>query len=405
MSKLGDFTVVPGGVVAPREFLAGTASAGIKADGNLDMGAILSTRRPCTAVGTFTSNRVRGASIDINIDRLADGYASAIIFNSGNANTYTGPEGHADALRMTRQFAEKQNLPEDQVLVASTGVIGFRLPMDKVTAGIATLKLDSNDGLDLARAMMTTDVAPKSIAIDVPLRDTCVRIGGAAKGAGMIHPNMGTMFAFLTTDAALHADHAHQLLRTAVEKSFNLISIDGDESTSDTALLFANGAAMPNPLIPGSGDEERFAQALDTICQHLAQEILRGGEGVTKVFAVEVTGASSQQEARRAARAISTSMLVKTAIHGGDPNWGRVVMAVGNSGIQFDPAVLDICIGDTQVVHQGRPTNYNEASVATHLQGAEARIGLNLHAGDWTAVAWGTDLSKDYVDINSAYMT
>ena len=391
--------------MAPRDFVGGGLAAGIKASGVPDLGAILSTRAPCVAAATFTTNRVRGAAVEIDRQRVANGRARGIVFNSGNANTYTGPEGHADALRMAALFAARHNLPEDEVLVASTGVIGFRLPMDKVAAGIEALELSSTDGIDIATAMMTTDVGPKSIAIEVPLRGGAVRLGGAAKGAGMIHPNMATMFAFLTTDAALDPDHARALLGRAVDDSFNLISIDGDQSTSDTALLLANGAAMEAPLVAGGDDAGTFARALDAVCGWLAREIVRGGEGVAKLITMEVRGAPDAQTARQAARAISTSLLLKTAVHGGDPNWGRVLMALGNSGVEFDPAELDVWIGDTQVVSDGRPADYDEPAVAAHLQNPECRIAVDLHSGQGRAVAWASDLSKEYVEINAAYMT
>ena len=403
--SLGEFMVVPGGVVAPRDFVGGGIAAGIKPSGDLDLGGVLSTREPCTVAGTFTTNRVRAPSVVIDIDRVADGHARAVVFNSGNANTYNGPEGHADALRMADAFANRHGVPSDQVLCASTGVIGFRLPMPRVLAGIEALSLDSADGIDIARAMMTTDAGPKSIAIEVPLAAGTVRLGGAAKGAGMIHPNMATMHCFLTTDAALHAAHARELLRAAVDRSFNVISIDGDQSTSDTVLLFANGAAGGAPIEPGSDDAAMFWRALDAVTRWLAREMLRGGEGVTKLIDIQVRGAADQPQARAAARAISTSMLVKAAVHGGDPNWGRVVAALGNSGADFDPTALDLWIGDTQVVAGGTPTEYDEASVAAHFRGADCRIAVDLHAGPAASEAWGCDLSKDYVDINSEYMT
>ncbi len=403
--SLGEFTVVPGGVVAPRDFVGGGIPAGIKPSGDLDLGAILSTREPCTIAGTFTTNRVKGPSVVINIDRVADGHARAIVFNSGNANTYTGQEGHADALRMGHAFATRHDLPPDDVLIASTGVIGFRLPMHEVLAGIEALALDSTDGIDIARAMMTTDAAPKSIAVEVPLVAGAVRLGGAAKGAGMIHPNMATMFGFLTTDAMLHPAHARELLRSAVDRSFNVISIDGDQSTSDTVLLFANGAAGDAPIEPGSDDAAMFGRALDAVTRWLARELVRGAEGATKLIDIEVRGAADQAQARAAARAISTSMLVKAAVHGGDPNWGRIIVALGNSSAEFDPSALDLWIGATQVVAGGTPTDYDEASVAAHLQGPDCHIAVDLHAGPASSEAWGCDLSKDYVEINSAYMT
>ena len=221
----------------------------------------------------------------------------------------------------------------------------------------------------------------------------------------MIHPNMATMFGFLTTDAALDPAHARELLRSAVDRSFNLISIDGDQSTSDTVLLFANGAAGVAPIEPGSDDAAMFAHALDAVTRWLARELLRGGEGVTKVIDIEVRGAADQAQARAAARAISTSILLKAAVHGGDPNWGRAIVALGNSGAEFDPSALDLWIGATQVVAGGSPTEYAEPTVAAHFQGPDCRIAADLHAGPASSEAWGCDLSKEYVEINSAYMT
>ncbi|MBM4436744.1 MAG: bifunctional glutamate N-acetyltransferase/amino-acid acetyltransferase ArgJ, partial [Actinobacteria bacterium] len=377
-TTLDGFRVISGGLVAPRGFAGGGMVAGIKASGAKDLGAILSTVAPCTVAATFTQNRVRGASVEIDAQRVAKGHARAIVFNSGNANTFTGPDGHADALRMASAFAVKHGLPEEEVLVASTGVIGFRLPMAKVLSGIDALTLDSTTGIDIAEAMMTTDAGPKTVAVEVPLPAGTVRIGGAAKGAGMVHPNMGTMFAFLTTDATLDREMARRLFRTAVDASFNAISVDGDQSTSDSAMLLANGAAGAPGLADGSPAAATFARALIAVCQHLAREIVRGGEGVTKVFAMEVRGGPDAPSARRAARAVTTSLLVKTAVHGADPNWGRVVMALGNSGVAFDPATLDVWIGETQVVAQGRPTSYDARSVSQHLRGADCRIAADL---------------------------
>ena len=326
-----------------------------------------------------------------------------MVFNSGNANTYTGAEGRADALHMAELFAAGQGVKPEEILMASTGVIGFRLPMNHVADGIRRLELNSDDGIDVATAMMTTDAYPKTIAVEAPLSTGTVRIGGAAKGAGMIHPNMATMHAFVTTDAAMDAEVARRALRAAVDDSFNVISIDGDQSTSDTVLLFANGASE-SPVLGGS-DAEQFSRALKAVCQHLAREIVRNGEGVTKLVTIEVRGAVDAADARRAARGISTSLLVKTAVHGGDPNWGRIVCALGNSGAQFHPDALDIWIGDTATVLGGRIQDYHEPDVAAHLRQAECRIAVDLHAGPAAATAWTGDLSHDYVTINAEYMT
>ena len=404
-AELDGFRVVPGGTLAPRGFVGGSVVAGIKAADALDLGAILSTSAPCQSAATFTTNQVRGASVHINQERLRSKLARGIVFNSGNANTFTGARGRADALAFIDAFSRRFGVPADEILVASTGVIGFHLPMPKVLAGVEALELTAEAGADVAAAMLTTDVAPKTLAIEVPVSSGTIRIGGAAKGAGMVHPNMATMFVFMTTDAEVEGSTLQRLLSAAVADSFNLISIDGDQSTSDTALLLANGASETGLLQEGTADATAFTRGLHAVCRWLSREIVRGGEGVTKVFAVTVRGASDEATARQAARAITTSSLVKTAVHGGDPNWGRIVMALGNSGASFDPDVLDIWIGDTQVVRQGAPAVYDEATVAEHLQHPDVTIEVALNQGEASATAWGGDLSAEYVAINAEYMT
>ena len=404
-AELEGFRVVPGGTLAPQGFVGGGVTAGIKPTGALDLGAILSTHMPCQSAATFTTNRVHGTSVDINKERLSRKPARGVVFNSGNSNVFTGARGRADALAFIDAFADRFGVPADEILVASTGVIGFHLPMPKILAGVEALELTPGAGEALATAMLTTDVGPKTLAIEAPVSSGTIRIGGAAKGAGMIHPNMATMFVFMTTDAELEGGTLQRLLSEAVADSFNLLSIDGDQSTSDTALLLANGASGTGLIREGTSDAAVFARALQAVCRWLAQEIVRGGEGVTKVFAVTVRGASDEETARQAARAITTSSLVKTAVHGGDPNWGRVVMALGNSGAAFDPDLLDIWIGDTQVVREGAPAVYDEASVAEHLQHPDVTIEVALNQGDARATAWGGDLSAEYVAINAEYMT
>ena len=404
-AELEGFRVVAGGVLAPHGFIGGGVSAGIKPTGALDLGAILSSHVPCTSAAAFTTNQVRGASVQINQARLQKNSARGIVFNSGNDNTYTGDGGHADATAFINAFARQFDVPEDEILVASTGVIGFRLPMNKILDGISMLDLNEVQGEAVASAMLTTDVGPKAVAIEIPTSGGSIRIGGAAKGAGMVHPNMATMFAFVTTDAELERAHLQRLFLSAVDESFNLISVDGDQSTSDTALLLANGASNSGLIDEGSPDSEVFANGLDAVCQWLAREIVRGGEGVTKLMTVTVCGARDTVAARQAARMITSSNLVKTAVHGGDPNWGRVVMALGNSGIDFDPSVIDVMIGETCVVKRGTLTNYEEATVAAHLQKRDVRISVELNFGDAGATAWGGDLSAEYVAINSEYMT
>ena len=404
-AELEGFRVVPGGTLAPRGFVGGGLAAGIKATGALDLGAILSTRTPCQSAATFTTNRVCGASVTVNKERLGRKPARGIVFNSGNSNVFTGARGRADALAFIDAFAGRFGVPADEILVASTGVIGFHLPMPKILAGVEALELTADAGEAVATAMLTTDLGPKTLAIEAPLSTGTIRIGGAAKGAGMVHPNMATMFVFMTTDAELEGGTLQRLLSETVADSFNLLSIDGDQSTSDTALLLANGASGTGLIREGTADFETFTRALQAVCRWLAQEIVRGGEGVTKVFAVTVRGASDDATARQAARAVTTSSLVKTAIHGGDPNWGRIVMALGNSGAVFDPDLLDIWIGDTQVVKQGAPAVYEESMVAEHFRQPDVTIDVALNQGEASATAWGGDLSAEYVAINAEYMT
>ena len=404
-AELDGFRVIPGGTLAPCGFIGGGIAAGIKTPGVLDLGAILSTRTPCQAAATFTTNQVRGTSVVINEERLRNKPARGIVFNSDNANVFTGAPGRADALTFIDAFASKFGVPADEILVASTGVIGFRLPMSKILAGVAALKLTTDSGNAVATAMLTTDVGPKTLAIEAQLSTGTIRIGGAAKGAGMIHPNMATMFVFMTTDAELEGGTLQRLLSETVADSFNLLSIDGDQSTSDTTLLLANGASETGLIREGTADFKVFARALQAVCRWLSQEIVRGGEGITKVFAVTVRGASDDATARQAARAVTTSSLVKTAIHGGDPNWGRIVMALGNSGAVFDPDLLDIWIGETQVVRDGAPAVYEESLVAEHFMQPDVTIEVALNQGEASATAWGGDLSAEYVAINAEYMT
>ena len=404
-AELEGFRVVPGGVLAPRGFVGGAVAAGIKPRGDLDLGAILSTRTTCVSTATFTTNRVRGASVDIDRDRIAAGPIRGVVFNSGNANTYTGDGGYEDALAFIDAFAQKFDVPQAEILVASTGVIGFRLPMAKVFAGIESLELTRDGGDAVAHGMLTTDAGPKAVAIEVPLSTGVIHIGGVAKGAGMVHPNMATMFAFLTTDAELSDAYARELFRSAVAGSFNSISVDGDQSTSDTALFLANGESRVGLADSDDRDARLFAGGLFAVCRWLARELVRGGEGVTRVIEVKVSGAPDVEAARQAARQVTSSNLVKTAIHGGDPNWGRVVMALGNSGVDFDPDKIDISIGDIQVVAVGEPTEYEEALVAAHFRETDVQIGVSLNRGEAVATAWGGDLSAEYVAINSEYMT
>jgi glutamate N-acetyltransferase / amino-acid N-acetyltransferase len=391
-----------GGVTTPRGFLAGATSAGIKyARGNrLDL-AILSATAPCCAAGVFTSNRVKAAPVLFSQQRLREGEPSALVVNSGCANACTGERGLADAAAMAALAAAQVGKRPAEVLVASTGVIGVPLPMDRIRAGIPEIELSPDGGGDLARAIMTTDTVPKEVAV----RAGGFTIGGAAKGSGMIHPDMATLLGFLTTDAPVEKRFLREALREAVDVSFNMVSIDGDTSTNDTVLVLANGLAGGVTINKDSPRAAAFRQALSLACRQLALAIARDGEGATRLIEVKVTGAASLAEARLAARTIVNSPLVKSAVHGGDPNWGRVLAAAGRSGVALAADKLELGIGGICLVREGCPVPFPREEVVKHLGGPDVHIELDLNIGPAEAEAWGCDLSEEYVTINSEYTT
>lgn len=391
-----------GGVTSPGGFLAGAVHAGIKYQDpdRLDLG-ILFSRVPCTAAAVFTTNKVKAAPVLLDQQRLQQGRASAVVMNSGCANACTGKQGMADAVEMTELAARHAGVKPEAVLAASTGVIGTMLPMEFIRAAIPQVALSVEGGHDLARAIMTTDTVPKETAVKV---DDFI-IGGMLKGAGMIHPNMATMLCFLTTDAVIEAELLEKTLRKAVDISFNMLSVDGDNSTNDTVLLMANGTAGGEPITAGSRKAGIFQQALNEVCIYLAREAARDGEGATKLIVVKVKGAAGTKDARLAARTIVSSSLVKSAVHGSDPNWGRVLAAAGRSGAALEESKTELYIGDTRVVRDGAPVAFDKRAVVKHLDGKEVAITLDLHLGNSEATAWGCDLSEEYVKINAEYTT
>jgi glutamate N-acetyltransferase/amino-acid N-acetyltransferase len=394
--------VPSGGVTTPRGFLAGATSAGIKYPRNtrLDL-AILSATAPCRAAAVFTTNRVKAAPVLLCQERLRRGQPNALVVNSGCANACTGEPGMADAVEMAALAAAHIGRKPAEVLVASTGVIGVPLPMDRIREGIPEIKLDAEGGHDLARAIMTTDTVPKEVAV----RAGDFTIGGVAKGSGMVHPDLATLLGFLTTDAAVREDFLREALREVVATSFNMVSIDGDSSTNDTVLVLANGLAGGEAIDRDSLRAAVFTEALGAACRHLARAIARDGEGATRLIEVKVSGAASPADARLAARAIVNSPLVKSAVHGGDPNWGRVLAAAGRSGAALAADKLELCIGDICLVRGGCPVPFANGEVAKHLGGTDIYIELDLNIGPAEAVAWGCDLSEEYVTINSEYTT
>jgi glutamate N-acetyltransferase/amino-acid N-acetyltransferase len=306
---------------------------------------------------------------------------------------------------MARWAAEAIGAEPEDVLVCSTGTIGKLLPMPSIREAVGKIALAADGGHDFARAIMTTDRVPKEIAVTVRDGDTTFTVGGVAKGSGMIHPDLATMFGFVTTDAAVEPDFLDKALRRATNVSFNMVSVDGDTSPSDSVILMANGMAKNPPISAGTRSARLFRQALEQVCVYLAREIARDGEGATKLIEVTVEGARTRADARLAARTVTTSSLVKTAVHGADPNWGRVLAAVGRSGAAVTESKTDVIIGDIVVLKGGRPQDYPEEEVVKVFQRGEVPIKVVLNIGNGSAVAWGCDLSKEYVTINSQYMT
>ena len=386
------------GVTAAKGFQAAGVACGIKKTGALDLALVVSDH-DCACAGMFTTNRVQAAPVVYDKATLAKNRSAirAVVANSGCANACTGDAGLDDARTTAEETARALGIRAEQVLVLSTGVIGQRLPMEKIRAGVkdAAQKLSPAGGDDAAHAIMTTDTKPKVFAI----RNSQFAIGGMCKGAGMIHPNMATMLAVLTTDAKLAPDLLDQALRHAVNQSFNRISIDGDMSTNDTVLLLANGASGYTP------DLAEFTEALTQVCVNLAQQLVRDGEGVTKFVELVVTGAHTEADAVRVAKAIANSPLVKTALYGGDANWGRVIAAAGYSGVDVEPAKMKLWFGDVNVFANGMPTDFDEAASTRAIAGRDVFIRLDLGQGEAHTTVWTCDLSHDYVTINGKYRT
>ena len=405
------WSVPDGSVTSPQGFVAAAVAAGIKQSGRPDL-VLVAADRDCAAAGVFTRNRVAAAPVLLDRATLAAGRAAlrGVLINAGNANACTGEPGLADAREMQRLAAAALGTRPEQLLVMSTGVIGVPLPMTRVAAGVAALAplLSAGGGLAAAEAIMTTDTRPKRAAVVVDLPGGQVTIGGMAKGAGMIHPDMATLLGVLTTDAVVAPDVLDSSLREAVAASFNAISIDGDTSTNDSIVLFANGAV--GVAVADDESRARFAAALTDLCVQLAQMIVRDGEGATRFVTLVVSGAASTVDARRVADTIATSPLVKTAFAGGDPNWGRIMMAAGRSGAALDPARLALSViapgaPPLQLVRGGTPTGYAEADAAAVFAQPEFTVHLDLGLGDGAATLWTTDLSHEYVSINADYRT
>ena len=398
--------VQDGGVTSPKGFVAGAVYAGIKSEaaGALDLGVLLS-EAPASAAGTFTKNRVVSPSVVLSRDRVANGSARGVVVNSGCANCAVGQQGLTDAEEMTALAAGHAGVDADQMLVCSTGMIGVELPMALIRQSIGNVEMTENGGADFARAIMTTDTHPKEIAVSVDVDGTRITMGGAAKGVGMIQPDMATMLAFISTDADVDQGFLQSALSEAVDVSFNMIDVDGDTSTNDTVLVLANGAAGGARISEGSPGAGAFTEALTYVCVALAKKLAADGEGARTLIEVVVDGAASDEEARKAARSVASSLLVKAMVHGRDPNWGRVMMAIGKSGAEFDESKVDLFIAGIQMVHEGVAIPYLKDAVISAMAADELRLSVDLNGGGASATAWGCDLTEEYVIFNSAYST
>ena len=398
-----DFTFITNGTVtSPRGFSSGAAYGGVNkhARYNLDVG-ILYSDVPCNAVGTFTTNKVKAASVLLCQKILPSKTVRAIVANSGCANASTGEHGQLDAMSMEAAAASKVGAALDDVLVASTGIIGRRLQIDLLNSAISRIVLSTDGGHEMAKAIMTTDTVPKEIALETG----GFVVGGIAKGAGMIHPNMATMLSFIATDAPVDLAFLEVSLKEAVNKSFNMISVDGDTSPNDSVILLSNGLSGGETIKSDTERARLFQEALDVVCIHLARAVARDGEGATKLIELNVSGAANISDARITARTITSSPLVKSAIHGNDPNWGRIVVAAGRSGAELVENKVRLEISGIPVVKDGMPLPFDKDKLIEALDSDEVRINLDLNLGTSSATAWGCDLSAEYVAINSEYTT
>ncbi len=399
--------IITGGVTAVPGFQAAGVAVGIRKNNQKKDLAILYVEEPAVCAGVFTQNVFAAAPVLVSREVAGRQKARAVVANSGVANACTGEQGLSDARRMAALTAKALNLKPGEVFVASTGVIGEYLPMEKVERGIhlAARGLSPGGGGDAALAIMTTDTLPKETACRFSLGGTPVTLGGMAKGSGMIHPNMATMLSFLATDAAIDAELLQEALREAVDCSFNMISVAGDTSTNDMVLILANGRAGNPPIQARGEDYDTFLKALKSVCTELAQKIVRDGEGATKFLEVRVAGCPDYPTARALAKKVLTSSLVKTAFYGEDANWGRMVTALGNSGVSFNPANVSIYLGDLPVAQAGRGVELDEERAAAILKERDIRVTIHMGMGGEEAVAWGCDLSHEYVTINGSYRT
>ena len=402
---------IKGGVTAAKGYEAASTAAGIKYQGRTDM-ALIYSQVPCVSAGTFTTNVVKAAPVKWDRQIVDSGAGvQAVVVNSGIANACTGEEGMGYCKETAEAAAKALNIDAAGVLVGSTGVIGMQLPMQKLVDGIQVLAGKKAEGLqsghDAALAIMTTDTVEKEMAVEIEIGGKTVTIGGMSKGSGMIHPNMCTMLAFITTDAAITKEALQKALSEDVEDTYNMISVDGDTSTNDTAILLANGLAGNQEITYASSEYETFKEALHMVNETLAKKMAGDGEGATALFEVKVVGAESIKQAKTLAESVVCSNLTKAAIAGHDANWGRILCAMGYSGVQFDPEKVDLFFeskaGKLQIIENGVATDYSEEVATKILSEPEITATADIKMGDYSATAWGCDLTHEYININADY--
>jgi len=406
MNDTNAYTLVPGGILAPRGFRAAAVASGIKKPGKLDVCLIVAEERvPAAAV--FTRNSMAAPPVTLSREHVDDGYVRAVVTNSGNANACTGPGGLDDARAMAQAVGAAIGCQPADVVVASTGVIGVPLPMDSVLSGIeaAVGSLDAGTGDDAARAIMTTDTFAKQLAVQIDVDGSTYTVGGMAKGSGMIMPNMATMLAYVTTDAPLTPAACAITLRSATDATFNRITVDSDTSTNDMCVLMASGCAGSSVIDTQHEAFPALASAIEHVCGELARMIVRDGEGATKFIEVIVRGASSDADARDAAMSVANSPLFKTAVFGGDANWGRVVMALGKSGARVEPDKVEVVFAGITTCQHGTGVAFDETAASRALAEDEIQVVVDLHTGNGESTVWTCDLSYEYVRINGEYRT
>ena len=403
----GSISVVESGTItSPQGFTAGATYAGLKtfAEDKLDLGIIVS-EVACISAGVFTTNTIKSPTATVNQAHLKQAKPKGIIVNAGIANACVGEQGYKDAEEMASIAGAILGCNANEILVCSTGVIGVELPMSLIRDSVKNIAISRDGANQVARAMMTTDTRPKEIAVSCEIDGKLVHIGGVAKGSGMIHPNMATMLSFITTDIVVEQDFLEQCLKQVADSSYNMLTIDGDTSTNDTVLVLANGLAGNKPIAIGTEDAQIFHSALLEVAILLTRELARDGEGASRLLTIEIEGANDTSSARQAARTIASSSLVKSAVYGSDPNWGRVLAALGRSGIETDENKIDLFVNGVCIMESGTPIPFHKEAVVVLMKGPEVIFKLQLNSGNASATAWGCDLTQEYVIINSAYTT